>query len=286
MKLTIVIRFTNSLTTNEQIKDLEIPISINLERDDVNRLVNVKWIKSLIRSKVPQCTRTRLRLIYNGKVLNELADFKKEIIEPRIRTSQGGDTGQFYIHCFIGEELTSEQLNLENELDNTPQQKTTLPEVIGFDRLLEQGFNQEDINDLRRQFMLVYGGATNGSREVDDIEELEQRSRTMQQLEERWINSTIGGSTGPTGAETTVAPTATEGEDVDIEMRQPNIDLDDINGNNEDLIIGLMFGIFLGVVSLVFIVVDDSIFNKRQKISILTGVFLNICLGLIRGEWV
>ena len=104
MRLNVVIRFTNSLSPSEQVPDLSIPLSINYDVDDVNKLVNVVWLKTTIRSKVPQCANKRLRLIYNGRVLNEKTDFKKEVLKPQLNLDQ------IYIHCVIGDELTREQL--------------------------------------------------------------------------------------------------------------------------------------------------------------------------------
>ena len=89
--------------------------------------------KTTIRSKVPQCANKRLRLIYNGRVLNEKLTLK-EVLKPQLNLDQ------IYIHCVIGDELTREQLAQENQLDNKPQEVSTNPEVIGFDRLLQQDF--------------------------------------------------------------------------------------------------------------------------------------------------
>ena len=106
MRLNVVIRFTNSLSASEQVPDLSIPLSINYDVDDVNKLVNVVWLKTTIRSKVPQCANKRLRLIYNGRVLNEKLTLK-EVLKPQLNLDQ------IYIHCVIGDELTREQLAQE-----------------------------------------------------------------------------------------------------------------------------------------------------------------------------
>lgn len=98
---------------------------------------------------------------------------------------------QIYIHCVIGDELTREQLAQENQLDNKPQEVSTNPEVIGFDRLLQQGFSQDDVTDLRRQFLLIYGSDnTSSGGDIADVEEDEHRQNRLRQLEERWIEST------------------------------------------------------------------------------------------------
>ncbi|KAF6066833.1 hypothetical protein FOB64_004293 [Candida albicans] len=198
MRLNVVIRFTNSLSASEQVPDLSIPLSINYDVDDVNKLVNVVWLKTTIRSKVPQCANKRLRLIYNGRVLNEKTDFKKEVLKPQLNLDQ------IYIHCVIGDELTREQLAQENQLDNKPQEVSTNPEVIGFDRLLQQGFSQDDVTDLRRQFLSIYGSDnTSSGGDIADVEEDEHRQNRLRQLEERWIESTSNNEAAGTANEQT-----------------------------------------------------------------------------------
>ncbi|KAL6454386.1 DSC3 DSC E3 ubiquitin ligase complex subunit 3 [Candida maltosa Xu316] len=274
MKINLVIRFINSLSASEQVPDLPIPIGINFEKDNVNRLVNVIWLKTTIRSKVPQCANKRLRLIYNGRVLNEKTDFKNEVLKTR------NEADQIYIHCVIGEELTPEQLAQENQLDNRPQQKSTNPEVIGFDRLLQQGFSQDDIVDLRRQFYSIYGGGGGPGGDIADVEEDENRQNRLRQLEERWIESTSN-----TGATERAAPATQDGDQLQAEAPSPSLEADE-SRVNEDLLLGFCIGIFLGVVAGVFLLVDETVFNKRQKMSILAGIAINFSLAIIRGQWV
>lgn len=291
MKYTIIIRFTSTSSSAQNVNDLSIPLSINFERDHVNKLVNVNWLKTTIREKANDCGNKRLRLIYNGRVLNEATDFKKDIFEPRLRQQeQSGEhveEEKIYVHCVIGEELTTEQLAQENKLDNKPQQRTTTPEVIGFDRLLQQGFSLEDISDLRRQFVLIYGTNLPSRRtdQINDLEEEEQAQNTIRQLEERWIESTVNtteaAGTSTTNATNTDIPSNAE------QQAPPNplSDLEDTHGN-EDLLIGLLVGVFLGVLSLIFIIGDDTVCNKRQKMSIIAGLVLNCMFAIVRGSWI
>lgn len=297
MKSYIVIRFTNTVSTESEIRDLEIPLLINFDKDDVNRVVSATWLKLIIRNRVPSCERRRLRLIYNGRVLNQSTDFKKEIFEPKLRQLQNQEQEEsnndsppqlrLYIHCAIGDELNSEQLNQENQLDQ-PQQVTTTPQVIGFDRLLQQGFSHEDVDDLRRQFHLVFlpsffESRNEGLEAINDVEEEERRQRLVSQLEERWIESTINNNgppeTEPTNDTNTGTATANE------PVAPPAADLDDNNGN-EDLLLGLSLGILLGITGLIFLIIDDSIFNKRQKMSVVGGLVINCSFAIIRGQWI
>lgn len=279
MRLNVVIRFTNSLSASEQVPDLSIPLSINYDVDDVNKLVNVVWLKTTIRSKVPQCANKRLRLIYNGRVLNEKTDFKKEVLKPQLNLDQ------IYIHCVIGDELTREQLAQENQLDNKPQEVSTNPEVIGFDRLLQQGFSQDDVTDLRRQFLLIYGSDnTSSGGDIADVEEEEHRQNRLRQLEERWIESISNNEAAGTANEQT--PLTQDGDQAQAATTpsQP-MDLDE-SRVNEDLLLGFCVGVFLGIISVVFLLADDSVFNKRQKMSIIAGLFINFSLAIVRGQWI
>lgn len=290
MKFVIVIRFTGSFDGSDTAGDVEVPININFERDDVNRLISVQWLKKVIREKHPGCSKRRLRLIYNGRVLNELTDFRGEIFGPRLKPRHDSSTPpskqeKLYIHCAVGDELTTEQLIQETQWDNAPQQVSTAPAVIGFDRLLQQGFSREDIADLRRQFARVHlddsarsNPDTNGG--IADVEEEEARQSMLRQMEERWIESTVMASEahprehGPALAlDPAIAGTS-----------PPNSDTLERDGN-EDLLLGLVVGVFLGAVAVVFIALDSSVFSKPQKMAMIAGVFINFSFAVVRGQW-
>lgn len=276
MKVVLRIRFTNSLSATDHISDLDIPVSLRIDSDDVNKLVNSKWIKQQIRQK-PICNNKRLILIYNGRVLNDNTDFKSEILVPRLKNDQD-EPVIIYINCMIGEELSQQQLNDESSLDNRPQQVSTTPQVMGFDRLLQQGFSQEDVDDLRRQFHSIYNiSSIDNRQDIDDLEEQESRRRLVQLMEERWIESTVNN-------QESINDTITQPDINSNLQRQPAPDIDDSNGNR-DLLIGLLVGIFLGILSLIFLSVDDSIFSKRQKMAIFMGAFLNLSYAIMRGKW-
>ncbi|RCK62684.1 hypothetical protein Cantr_09288 [Candida viswanathii] len=283
MKITLVIRFINSLSASEQVPDLEIPIGINFDKDNVNRLVNVIWLKATIRKEVPQCTNKRLRLIHNGRVLNERTDFQNEVLKHR------SETDQIFIHCVIGEELTQQQLDEENQLDNRPQVVSTNPQVIGFDRLLQQGFSQEDIVDLRRQFYLLYGGDNSTGGDITDLEEDESRQNRLRQLEERWIESTS--NTDPqTNDRTPITRDGAAGNagDDQFQAAPPPLQSLDVDESkvNQDLLLGFCIGVFLGVIAVVFLLADDTVFNKRQQMAIIAGICINFSLAIVRGQWI
>lgn len=277
MKSVIVIRFTDSTNNRESYRDLEIPVTVNLEKDDVNRLVSSAWLKQQIRAHRPSAGKRRIRLIYSGRVLNELTKFKEDIFQPRLRQmEQLGEPEplKLYIHCLIGEELSKKQLKEEQELDARPQEVSTAPQVVGFDRLLQSGFSHEDVDDLRRQFREVYlpdALRNMNAGEVTDVEEEETRQQLIRQLEERWIESTINGNLA---AQEEVAPTV-----------RANAELEE-SSHNEDIVIGLLIGGFLGVVALVFLFLDSSFVNKDRRWAIYAGVMANFFYAVLRGQWI
>lgn len=286
MKFNIAIRFTNTNSSAPNITDLVLPLTVNLDKDDINKLVSINWLKNSIRSSVEYCKDRRLRLIYNGRVLNENTDFKNEIFQSKIRQIEEEhlleDGDKIFIHCVVGEVLAPEQLAKENQLDNRPQERTSGPEVIGFDRLLLQGFTQEDVNDLRRQFLMIYGLGSTESRndQINDLEEEELAQRNIRLMEERWIDSTVNESNR--GAPQ--AAVLNQNEDP-LPPPQPLNDVSESRGN-EDLLLGLLVGVFLGVLGLLFVLGDNTVFNGRQKMSIISGVFLNFSFAFVRGLWI
>lgn len=291
MKSTIVIRFTRASGGGE-IRDLEIPLLINFDKDDVNRLVSTPWLKLIIRNRVPECDKRRLRLIYNGKVLNKNTNYKHDIFEPKWRQlaaldeESRDDDLRVYIHCLIGEELTQDELREEGQLDDRPQEVTTTPQVIGFDRLLQQGFSQEDVDDLRRQFHSIYMPSLFELRrtEINDLEEDERRHELIRQLEERWIESTINATPdAPPSRED--RPTVDTSAEQPADRPRPANDLDEVTWN-EDLLVGLVLGVFLGVIALVLVMMDSTVLNKRQKMALTGGIFVNFLLAITRGTWI
>ena len=69
MKFTIVVRFSNSDSRQPPIRDLLVPLLVNPETENVNRLVTVSWLRNTIRDQVPAVANRRLRLIVDGRVL-------------------------------------------------------------------------------------------------------------------------------------------------------------------------------------------------------------------------
>ena len=232
----------------------------------------------MIRQNKPSTERKRLRLIYNGRVINDQTNFSTEILRPKLQQLRNAqepvDLVRIYIHCLIGEQLTPQQLANERELDRIAQGESTEPLVIGFDRLLLQGVSEIDVNNLRRQFYNIHFpelGLPTRSNEVTDVEEDESRQQYIRQLEERWLESTVaGGQGGQTDA--LQGTTGIEGGQTDLEGTL----------HNENLLVGLLIGTFLGVGALIFLMMDDSILNSAQKMAMVLGVLINLFLAFLR----
>lgn len=277
MKIVITVRFSGTGAGSDP--DLDIPVSFNPQKDDFNKLVNTSFCKMMIRQKLPSTQHRRLRLIYNGRVLNDHSNFAVEILRPKLQQLQNSlestEQIRIYVHCLIGDILSSQQLENERELDRIAQEESTEAPVIGFDRLLLQGVSESDVINLRRQFHQIHFPAMaqeQGSNAVTDVEEDESRQEYIRQLEERWLESTVNGTNTASVSRGTDGVVVEEGVPADLEGTI----------HNEDLLIGLLLGTFLGVVALVFLMMDDSMFNTTQKMSIVLGVFLNIMLALMR----
>lgn len=271
MKIQLTVRFNNS-EVGSPLQDFTVPVSVNLQRDDVNKLINTSWLKMMIRSKVKWTERRRLRLIYNGRILNELTNFRTDVLEPRLRQLQQleqEEPVQLYIHCLVGDELTTAQLAQEKDIDKKVQSVSTVPQVVGFDRLLLQGVSPQDVNDMRRQFHLIYspellqGSSSSG---VNDVEEDESRQEALRQLEERWLEGTFNVAAG-TAAE--------PGLEVEPATMRAAVEAEGAH-HTDDLIIGFLIGAFLGVIAGVFLLMDDSMFNKTQRLAIVAGILGNI----------
>ncbi|GEQ67782.1 hypothetical protein JCM33374_g1447 [Metschnikowia sp. JCM 33374] len=316
MRISIVVRFSDSGAQSTQHPDLKLPLSINFDRDDVNKLINASWLKLMVRQHVEGTARRRLRLIYNGRILNDETNFRSEVFEPKLRQIQTASDSRdsesakdntkdnqplsVYVHCLIGDEMTAAQLAEEKELDRRSSSNGIEPPVIGFDRLLSQGMSASDVDDLRRQFQQIYfpDGIQNSttSSGVADVEEEEQRQQFVRELEERWLESTNGngGNMGASGRTATQARNPSRGTNASTGISadgdaggQANLaeraaaELEGAH-HNENLLVGLLLGTFLGAVALVFLLMDDSSFNDAQKMAMVLGISINLFIAFMR----
>jgi hypothetical protein len=182
------IRFASTTLT-----DLEITVP-NINETP---LPTVALLKQQIRFLRPTETHNRrLKLILAGKVLRDLTPLKTVLAQHSRRPSipvsssiKGKEKeiiqDRLWIHCSIGEHLTDEEFEQE-EKDNETQ--STLPQLVGFDRLRSAGFTDDDIASLRAQFQRFHGSREWNGDSIDTTA-----------LEEQWLDETIGlgGSMGP-----------------------------------------------------------------------------------------
>ncbi|KAI8368258.1 DUF2407 C-terminal domain-containing protein [Radiomyces spectabilis] len=137
-------------------------------------------IKQKIRQSAPHTSNKKIRLIHNGRILEDastLLDYGLgKIISNSSSKAKIPPPSPVYIHCSISDYITSERDN------NRPQ--LTIPS--GFDRLRESGFNEEEIQSIRTQFHRMHGTEFNG-----------ESTEETRRLEEQWMDNT--GDTLPDG---------------------------------------------------------------------------------------
>ncbi|GME76376.1 unnamed protein product [Ambrosiozyma monospora] len=275
-----VIRFTNGD------HDLVIPVTSNSLLHDVS----TRFIRREIRNAKKELTTKRLKLIHNGRVLMDHTDFQKELkylITPPEPTPSSGDENssgstndanqpvRIYIHCLIGENLSRAELAKEEELERQPEKSTT-EAPKGFDRLLSQGFSQQDILELRAQFQEIHGSLLQN-----------QTEEALRELEDRWIDSTVNNEIDefPSGLAATLgsAPTtagngqdgAAGGETGTPLAREANMHM--------HLFFGVSIGYLLGVFALFLLCLEDvGHLNRRTKMAVVAGVFVNFAFGILK----
>ncbi len=259
-------------------------------------------LKREIRTNLPPEVSThRLRLIHSGKVLPDTSPLAEALKLPPPPPSQPSTarndpsgkgkaplrdlpvappTQRFYIHCSIGDALTSSELVAEAEaaeeisrsptpLSSSAQQlrqnafssasSTTTPAPRGFDRLLTAGFTPTEIAALRSQFLDLQSH-THTPDTMPSAAEL----RT---LEDRWIDE----STSPNGAG---GGDGTEGNDV--------FGGDGEGGGLEDLLWGNVIGFFWPLGAVVWLLREEGVWSKRRQIAVFTGMMVNLAFSILR----
>lgn len=233
----VVVRFSD-----EQLEDLPLNVS-NVPLNEIN----TRWLRRMCRQLRGRFTgNKRLRFIRNGRFLDINSDLQ-------LQQYFEGSNDKFYVHCIVGQELTPEELENEDVLDEAQQNtEGTTAQAIGFDRLRSVGFSEEEIELLRQRFRSTYG----------DLEELSRgndEARDIRQLEEQWMETGANEENDQLGS-------------VGIANYK----------HNTDLLVGLVVGCVLGVFSLL-LMKQDGLFNKRQKMAMVGGLLMNLCFGLTLG---
>ncbi|CCE63808.1 hypothetical protein TPHA_0F03270 [Tetrapisispora phaffii CBS 4417] len=260
----IVIRFSD-----ESLRDLELDIT-NVPFTNIS----TKWLRNMCRSRRPEKTeRKRLKFIRNGVILNATSGIANDLARFfRNNSTENGD--KFYVHCMVGvDTLTDRELANEDELDERTQSaNSTTSQAIGFDRLRAVGFSEEEIDMFREQFRRTYGDLQNldtdsSSTEVNGNGNNGTGNVDIRELEEQWMDTGVNRSPNGNG------------------VNDPNADnlFNSVSTANlkhsTDILLGLTVGYTLGLFGLLLMKVD-KIFNRRQKMAIVSGVFINMMFTL------
>lgn len=276
-RVSILVRFSNNLYS-----DLQLPVIRLID-------LNISWLRQSVRESNHDLSQRRIRFIHSGRVLNEQTNFITEYhnflkfnlsSQAQAQASaaaegngRGAGEQRFVIHCLIGDFITEEELQRENELDNKTITKSTNEAPVGFDRLTSAGFSAEDIANLRGQFRQIYGdlpsNSNNRNADDDDDEEEEegegsQRSRDIRQLEDNWIDSTVNEMDEFNQMTTTTTSSFA-------------------HHGNEELLVGILIGCLFGVLSLLLLR-EDGLIGKRMKMAVVAGIIVNLSFGLVR-QW-
>lgn len=254
----LVIRFSD-----ENIHDLELNItSVSVTN------INTKWLRQMCRNaRSSDTNRRRLKFIRGGAILNSSSRLNTEMA----RYFSIQDNDKFYIHCMVGAELLSDdELANEDVLDDAnPSSNSTTTQAIGFDRLRAVGFSDEEIEVFREQFRRTYGDLQQDNNDYDDGVGMSghvQNDNDIRELEEQWMETGVNTENGNINTNT----------DAFGSIPIANFKY------NTDLLIGITVGFCLGIFGFLLMKID-GLFNKRQKMSLVAGMLINIMFCLVRG---
>ncbi|KAL6901227.1 DUF2407 C-terminal domain-containing protein [Trichoderma evansii] len=267
----LTIRFSNSLPD----LDLDVPSP---------QTTTVLSLKNLIRERLS--SRNRLRFIYQGRLLPDAAALSSVIKPPPPPPSSAShasdsksaskgkgkakDNGlapvRIYVNCSIGDELSPEELAEEQAAAAKPPDESTTasshqtghpsswtrPRPRGFDRLLQTGFTQSEIETLRTQFAQIRteGFAPDAMPSPD----------TLRGMEDAWIDNNAGG-----------LPSANASAE------------DDLNGmsNVLDVMVrAMLIGFFFPLGSLAWLL-RSNIWSEKWQVFVGSGVALSLTVGIV-----
>jgi hypothetical protein len=268
----LTIRFSNSLPD----LDLDVPSP---------QTTTVLSLKNLIRERLS--SRNRLRFIYQGRLLPDASALSSVIKPPppppsssksrqsSPKSSSKGkgkatDNGlapvRIYINCSIGDELSPEELAEEqaaaakppDESSAAPSHQTghpsswTRPRPRGFDRLLQTGFTQSEIETLRTQFALIRteGFAPDAMPSPD----------TLRNMEDAWIDNNAGG-----------LPSANASTEEDLNGMSNVLDV---------MIRAMLIGFFFPLGSLAWLL-RSNIWSEKWQVFVGSGVALSLTVGIV-----
>jgi hypothetical protein len=274
----------------------------------------------------------RLRLIYAGKVLADTEPLSKSLrlpppLPPPPRKGKGREDGEgsgegskskgkqplretptavygttadsippdarkYYIHCSLGDALSSSELSSEATLaqnieialkwqyesasslqhpisttENVRRRSSTTAEVPaahGFDRLLSSGFTPAEVASLRSHF------TTNLS--FTHTPDTMPSPAQIRLLEDRWLDSSANdpsASLTPTEG----AGTGDAGWGAGFAVEESGLD---------DMLYGYLTGFFFPLGSLVWGFREEGVWTRRRQVAVVMGVLINAVFGFMR----
>ncbi|KAH8921754.1 hypothetical protein BT69DRAFT_1320591 [Atractiella rhizophila] len=164
-----------------------------------------------------------------------------------------------WLHCSIGEKMSPSEINAAlaegvvgedteratEELERRERDGQQIPPMLGFDRLREAGFSEEDIDSMRRDFRRARGQEIDGAAEDDE--------ETARALEEQWLDS------------------FSSNQDLNQETSQ---------GAYTSILWGSTLGFFIPFLPILFF--RHGIFSTRLQNGIVLGVIINILFAIVR----
>ncbi|KAI7654155.1 hypothetical protein KC318_g13764 [Hortaea werneckii] len=279
--LDLVIRFSSSTP------DIILTISAPSKTSTLS-------LKRQIRAQLDApASQSRLRLIHSGKVLQDAAALSKNIsvtLPPPQDTEHKSDkakgkqplretkpaAARVYIHCSIGDKLSDSELaqetkqaqdaddalstktalpNLQNTTSNGVEQSTTTPAPRGFDRLVNAGFTQAEVAQLRTQFLAIQAHT--------HTPDTMPSGPDLLALEERWLDSGSNAAAG--GGEEGAG--GFNSEDA---------------GGLEDMLYGNLIGFFWPMGAMFWLMREEGVWSRRKQIAVLSGFLVNITFGFLR----
>lgn len=280
----LVIRFTTSAP------DLVVTIA-------TPNYTSALSLKQEIRRHLPpETAEHRLRLISAGRVLADTNAIAKSINipapppkhQPKIEPNDKGKaplrssspppqaSARVYVHCSIGDVLTTEELEAEATaaeeadaalLSKTQQTAEAAPSQVdtssrttagprGFDRLLNAGFSQAEVATLRTQFLAIQAHThTPDTMPTGD---------DLRALEDRWLDNDASGG-GP----------AAGGGDGDGSFGAED-------GGLEDMLWGNIMGFFWPIAAVCWLMREEGVWSRRRQIAVLSGMLVNLTFGFLR----
>ncbi|KAI8137094.1 hypothetical protein BJV82DRAFT_636815 [Fennellomyces sp. T-0311] len=169
-----------SQESDEYYESVDLHIRWNEGQDLVLRASpfdSISDVKQKIRQSAPQAHNKNIRLIRNGRILDDARRLKDYGIGKLTRDTNSKakvpPPAPVYIHCSVSDYIP-DRPQQPTATNNEPQ----IAPPTGFDRLRESGFSEEDIRGIRARFHRMHGT-------VGDDNSEEARN-----LEEQWIDNT------------------------------------------------------------------------------------------------